>query len=127
MGGYSLLRGRGGDAAWRAHFHTEVARLRRELPPGADSWEPHRPKDEVVNIAEKIVGDIRRDDLPRPFVVPGSEGSLQIKWRTSPSKELSLFISPASVEFLQVDADRMSEGDLKDSKSLLLLIDWLLS
>lgn len=111
---------------WRIHFMTELERLRRDLPEGSDSWRPHRPGSKVIEIAQKIVGSVQREDLPLPLLVAGSDGSLQIKWRFA--KELSFFVSSDAVEFLQVyPQGSMEEGSLKNPEQVRELVDWLLA
>lgn len=126
MGTISFLRGNDGNRAWKAYFFAEIERLGRELPEGSDSWMPHRPTDKVKRFAELIVKPIERTDLPRPFVVPGSEGDLQIKWCVGP-KELSFFVADTKAEYLRAEKTEVREGELTDSKQVKELIDWLVT
>ena len=131
MSGFSFLR-RGGDGGgWRAHFQAELNKLRREFPEGQDSWMPHAPGTRVAAIANTYVDAVERDDLPLPLLAAGSDGSLQIRWRyrkNSTTKELSIFVHPYVVEFLQIDpGGEMREGALTSPEQISPLIDWLLA
>jgi hypothetical protein len=126
MSSLSFMRGNDGSRAWKAYFHAEIERLERELPRGSDSWTPHSPTDTVRFLAELIVNSIERDDLPRPFVVPGSEGDLQIKWRIG-TKELSFFITNTKTEVLQVEKNDAWEADLVNTGQIKEFINWLIS
>lgn len=96
---------------WRQYFPTELDKLGR-LPEGTDSFSPHRPHSEVLNVARQIADSLERDDLLLPLVAAGSDGSLQIKWQKD-SRELSFFISSDGVEFVRVSAvGEIEEGPL---------------
>lgn len=126
MGTFSLLQ-RGGGGGWRTYFETQLAKLQKELPSGSDSWSPHSPPENVVRVAREIVSHIERDDLPLPLMIPGSDGSLQIKWRRI--RELSFFVFPdAAPEFLQVFPDgQIAQGMLTNDQQAPSLINWLLA
>jgi len=114
------------DGDWRAYFQSQLAKLQRELPEGADSFAPHRPTSHIVTLANQVANSLKRDDLPLPLIIAGSDGSLQIKWRKN--RELSFFVSPEAVEFLRVDPKNgMEEGSVKNPAHASELIDWLLA
>jgi len=60
-------------------------------------------------------------------MIPGSDGSLQIKWRRI--RELSFFVFPdAAPEFLQVFPDgQIAQGLLTNDQQAPSLINWLLA
>lgn len=126
MGGFISRRDEA-SGGWRAYFLGELNRLQRELPESRDRWAPHIPNRRVVAIAHQILNAVKRDDLPLPLLVAGSDGSIQIRWRRH--RELSIFVRPDdAVEFLEVYPDGgMQEGLLKDPTEVPPLIDWLLA
>jgi hypothetical protein len=132
------LGGGSGSGGWRSYFYDELERL-CSLIPDAGGYGPKRPTQEIVQLARKVVSDIARDDLPRPLVIPGSDGSIQMKWRKS-ARELSFFVFSSSIEYLTVEshtvnvlpagitdaARTVNEGDLKNPAQLNEFVDWLL-
>ena len=122
----SFLRRLGGrDDEWRAHFRKELDKLEQELPSGTDSWHPHRPAHEFVDKANKVVASIKRHDLPNPYVLAGSDGSLQLKWRKS-DKELSFFISDEGLSYLAVESNIPKDGFLEHPEQANEFVEWLL-
>jgi hypothetical protein len=120
----NLTYGNKGGEGWRTYFSSELRRL-GSLVADAGGYGPQPPPKEIVELANQVVGDIKRDDLPRPFVIPGSDGSIQLKWRNS-SRELSFFICSGSIEYLTVEPKAVSEGDLQSPTQLNEFVDWLL-
>jgi hypothetical protein len=113
-----------GGEGWRLYFSNELERL-CSLVPDEAGYGPRPPTPKIVNRAQEVTSAINREDLPLPFVVPGADGSIQLKWRKS-SKELSFFVLPDSLEYLVVDSDAVREGDLEPAR-VNELVDWLLS
>src|SRR5712692_4135554 len=100
MSGSFLGRGKSGDR-WSAHFQDELEKLAR-LPPGSDTWSPHRPKPDVLDTARQIGEDAGRCGRFVSIVSATSEGGIQLKWQ-DPVKELSLLVYPdQTVEYLLV-------------------------
>ena len=120
---------KGGDG-WRTYCSTELERLRGLLSISG-GYGPMPPSDSALHLAQKIIGEIERSDLPLPFVVPGADGSIQVKWRKS-NRELSFFVSDREVEFLTVEGKAskeskiISEGSIKGPSQLNEFVDWLL-
>lgn len=80
------------------HTNLALARL-RELPQGLDNWSAHRPKEEVLRVAFDLAAHITRRIQP-PIVTAASDGTIQMKWRTS-DLEVSLFVCPdCSLEYI---------------------------
>jgi hypothetical protein len=115
---------KGGGEGWRSYFSVELERL-CSLVPDEAGYGPQPPTPKIVDQAQKVTSAIQRDDLPLPFVVPGADGSIQLKWRKA-SRELSFFVFPDSIEYLTVDSNVVREGDLKPSQ-VNEFVDWLLS
>jgi len=115
-----------GAGRWRGYFNEHLERL-KDLPPGKDSWGPHRPDAAVLETAHQIAQMIRRQDMPLPIIAAGSDGSVQVKWRNA-TRELSFFIEPDehhTVEFLLIDPDHTRDGELSDLNEVPGFVDWL--
>jgi hypothetical protein len=111
---------------WRGYFNEHLEKL-KDLPPGADSWSPHRPPADVLETAYRIAQMITRQEMPLPIIAAGSDGSVQVKWRNA-KRELSFFIEPDrdhTVEYLLIEPDNIREGELPDLSKVPEFVDWL--
>ncbi|MGH7812527.1 MAG: hypothetical protein ACREQI_00790 [Candidatus Binataceae bacterium] len=126
MSSFPSLR-RWDRGTWLAYFQAELDKLQRSLPEGADSFSPRRPTKQILDVAQQIADSLKQEALPLPLVVAGSDGSLEIRWRLK-LRELSFFVSPQAVEFLQVQGKGpIEEGTLKDPTHAQTLAKWLLA
>lgn len=111
----SFQRGSRADAEWRERLQQKLQKL-EQLPPGSDSWSPHRPKMEILAAARQISEDAGRCGRFVSIIAATSEGGIQLKWQDL-QKELSLLIYPdQTVEYLFVRRDReeRQSGQLPD-------------
>jgi hypothetical protein len=98
---------------WRAYFSKELEKL-DGLPAGVDSWRAHKPPAGAFKMARAIVDAVTRAEMPLPFVAAGSDGSIEVKWRRNPKRELSCFIEPATTMVLLVRDGQTFERDLDE-------------
>lgn len=100
---------------WRERLQQQLQKL-EQLPPGSDSWSPHRPKAEILTAARQISEDVGRCGQFVSIIAATSEGGIQLKWQDL-EKELSLLIYPdQTVEYLIVRRDReeSQSGQIQD-------------
>jgi hypothetical protein len=112
MSGFSQsLRG-SSDPGWRSHFLAALSEL-QTLPENHDNWGAHAPLAETIARAKDLAEHVLREDMPIPFVAAGSDGSIEVTWRRSSTRELSCFVEPDASTVLLVRDGKMQECPLE--------------
>jgi|SRR5208282_4719227 len=116
------------DTRWKSRILAALDELREKYPEIADEWSPRRPTSKARFKVEQLVREIKRDDLPVPFVGPSIEGGLRIAWRRN-DRTLEIIIRPnGSAEFMTLDLHgEPMEGKLTTSATTDELIIWLMA
>lgn len=98
----------------------------KDLPEVGDRWTACRPSPRVRKMAESVIEQIEREDLPVPLVGATIEGGIQFEWHNG-RRELEIEILPEGpIEFLWVqDRKPIREGHLTGTE-LAASIKWLL-
>jgi hypothetical protein len=116
-----------------AHWVIEAAKKLEALARFRKGWDSYGGlplKQRAKDLTLRVLGWLRKDELPVPAVVLGSGGTVQLEWRTR-GKELEIELRDNdSIEFVKVnpDGEIEEEGEAENDLSSRLhdLTAWLL-
>jgi hypothetical protein len=103
----------------------------RVLNPNWDGYGAPAIDPAIIEAARSFLATLPLGSIPRPQVVPLSNGALQLEWHAGP-KSLELeFETPASIRYLQWDSQAILENEdcfaPEDVSKAMTLIDWFVA
>ena len=95
----------------------------------SDGWDGHDGipvKTEIAYFAIQIIKEIVCLNMPKPSVVPGSDGTLQLEWHKNGFDiEIDIF-EPKKVIAERIDLVRKTESEINITDDFSKLSDWIM-
>jgi hypothetical protein len=90
-----------------------------------ENWRARRPSKQAFECATSLIRSISRIDLPKPKIVPGVDGSVQLAFLCE-KRELEIDIESNGVwQFLQIENDKPGKEGKGNFKGFRDLLEWL--